>query len=59
MDMLVADLGGTQSRFFRFSCEDKEISIKEGLMLSSRQTSFKALLEEVFSKWSGQGATDA
>lgn len=55
MDMLVADLGGTQSRFFRFSCEDKEISIKEGLMLSSRQTSFKALLEEVFSKWSDQG----
>ena len=55
MDMLVADLGGTQSRFFRFSCEDGEISVKEGVILSSRQTSFKALLEEVFAKWTGHG----
>lgn len=51
MDMLVADLGGTQSRFFRFSCEDKEISVKEGVVLSSRVTSFEALFEELFSKW--------
>ena len=55
MDMLVADLGGTQSRFFRFSCEDGEISVKEGLVLSSRRTSFRALLEEVFAKWSDHG----
>ncbi len=55
MDMLVADLGGTQSRFFRFSCEDREISVKEGVVLSSRQTSFKTLLEEVFSKWPDRG----
>ena len=55
MDMLAADLGGTQSRFFRFSCEDREISVKEGVVLSSRQSSFKALLEEVFSNWSDRG----
>ena len=55
MDMLSADIGGTQSRFFRFSCEDREISIKEGVVFSSRQTSFRALLEDVFSKWPEQG----
>lgn len=56
MDMLAADLGGTQSRFFRFSCEDREISIKEGIVLSSRACSFDALLGEVFSSWPDGGA---
>ena len=55
MDLLAADIGGTQSRFFRFSCEDKEISIKEGIVLSSRAPSFDALLGELFSKWPGGG----
>lgn len=57
MDMLSADIGGTQSRFFRFSCEDREISIKEGIVLSSRASSFEALLEELFSKWPDGGKT--
>ena len=51
MDMLVADLGGTQSRFFMFSCEDKEISIKKGIVLSSRSSSFDALLGEFCTNW--------
>ena len=55
MDMLAADLGGTQSSFLRFSGEDREISVKEGVVLSSRQSSFQSLLEEVFSKWSDSG----
>ncbi len=51
MNMLVADIGGTQSRFFMFSCEDREISIKKGIVLSSRSSSFDALLEEFCTKW--------
>ena len=56
MNMLVADIGGTQSRFFMFSCEDKEISIKEGKTLSSVHTSFEGLLEEVLTTWPEGGA---
>lgn len=55
MDMLAADLGGTQSRFFRFSYEHREISVKEGVVLSSRHSSFGDLLGELFSKWSDHG----
>lgn len=51
MDMLVADIGGTQSRFFRFSCEHGEISVKEGVVLSSARTSFEELLGDLFSAW--------
>ncbi len=55
MNMLAADIGGTQSRFFRFSCEDGEISIKEGRTVSSVHTSFEGLLESVLATWPGGG----
>lgn len=51
MNMLVADMGGTQSRFFMFSCEDKEISIKKGVVLPSLCSSFEALIEKIYSNW--------
>ena len=51
MNMLVADIGGTQSRFFRFSCEAGEISIKEGRTLSSAHTSFAEMLGEILATW--------
>ena len=54
MNMLVADIGGTQARFYRFSCEHGEISIREGVVLSSCCTSFGALLENVVSSWPEQ-----
>lgn len=55
MNMLVADIGGTQSRFFRFSCEDGEISIKEGRTISSVHTSFEGLVEEILTTWPENG----
>ena len=48
MDMLAADIGGTRSRFFRFSCNGGEISIKEGVVVPSVCDSFDALLEKIF-----------
>lgn len=51
MEMLAADIGGTRSRFFRFSCNGGEISIKEGLVLSSVCHSFDALLGKIFACW--------
>ena len=51
MNMLVADIGGTQSRFFMFYGEDREISIKEGVVLSSLYPSFEALLEKIYASW--------
>ena len=53
MDMLVADIGGTQSRFFLFSSEDKEISMREGVVLSSACATFEELLGEIFTSWPG------
>ena len=55
MNMLAADMGGTQSRFYRFSCEDGEISIKEGVVLPSSCISFEALLAKLVSCWPEQG----
>ena len=51
MDILAADIGGTESRFFRFSCNGSEIAIKEGLVLSSGYYSFESLLGKIFSCW--------
>lgn len=53
MDILVADLGGTHSRFARFSFEDNMIKMKENLVLSSRGPSFHALLENLLNSWPG------
>lgn len=55
MDMLAADIGGTQSRFYRFSCEHGEISMKEGVVLSSSCPSFDELLEKVVAHWKDWG----
>lgn len=50
MDMIAADIGGTKSRFSRFSCKGSKISIKEGVCLStSAYAGFPMLLEDLFS----------
>lgn len=54
MNILVADLGGTHSRFARFSFEDNIIKMEENLVLSSRGTSFHALLENLLNSWPGE-----
>ena len=51
MDILVADLGGTHSRFARFSFKENTISMEENLVLSSQGTSFHALLENLLNSW--------
>ncbi len=55
MDMLTADIGGTSSRFFLFSYNDKVLRIKEGITLSSSFETFEALLEKLFTCWPGGG----
>ena len=55
MNMLVADIGGTQARFYRFSSEHGEISIGEGVVLSSRCSSFEELVGKAVSCWPEQG----
>lgn len=50
MDMIAADIGGTKSRFSRFSCKGGKISIKEGVCLSTAAyAGFPMLLEDLFS----------
>lgn len=51
MIMLTADIGGTNSRFSLFLWNGSELSPGGGIVLSSRQDDFAALLDRLFSCW--------
>ena len=51
MDILVADIGGTNSRFSLFSLEEGKPVSRCGIVLSSREESFAALLDRLFTCW--------
>lgn len=57
MDILAADIGGTNSRFFLFSFEGGELCAREGVVLSSRAPTFPDLLEKLFEAWKGKKYT--
>ncbi len=51
MEMLVADIGGTNSRFSMFSLEKGKPALRCGIVLSSREETFSALLDRLFTCW--------
>ena len=51
MNMLVADIGGTNSRFSLFSIENKKPVWRCDIVISSREDEFTALLSRLFSCW--------
>ena len=51
MELLTADIGGTNSRFSLFSYRDGELSLRGSIVISSQVESFAALLDTLFTCW--------
>ena len=48
MELLAADIGGTNSRFSLFSYHDGKLALRGSIVVSSQVESFAALLDKLF-----------
>ena len=51
MELLAADIGGTNSRFSLFSYHDGKLALRGSIVVSSQVESFAALLDKLFTCW--------
>lgn len=51
MELLTADIGGTNSRFSLFSYREGALSLRGSIVISSQVESFAALLDTLFNCW--------
>lgn len=51
MELLAADIGGTNSRFSLFSCDAGALTLRGSIVVSSQVESFSALLDKLFTCW--------